>query len=352
MRPAFSGCVLLLLACAVACATPGPDTLEEAEPIRVGAKIQLGPVLDTTSSGRDVEADALLRNALESALSGAGLLWMGSPAEDRYTLSLQIVEYEPGNAFKRWLVPGYGATILRVHGRLVDARSGDLAAEIDHQRSVLWGGAYTIGAWKSVFASVAKDVVRDLENHTRAKGFFVTLAPWARRGEEIPQAAAPRDLAIAPFADLRPDRGRIGERFAAFEVSMGDVHMARDPADFLREAVTDDLRAAGYRVDGQRADAATVEGELLRFWVRTDTTPLYWDVVAEIELRLGLREPGAATAASTSSAPRTATHACEHRERTYAWPTKSLVESTLEACLADLMAAFRQDPLWLTPPGR
>lgn len=345
MRPT-SRALALLFAC-LACATPGPDTLQETEPIRVGAKIQLGPVLDTARSGRDVDSEALLRSAFEGSLADAGLLWMGDPAEDRYTLSLQIVEYEPGNAFKRWLLPGYGATILRVHGRLVDARTGELAAEIEHQRSVQWGGGYTIGAWRSIFGVVAREMVRDLESHTHAKGFFVTLAPWASRSVEIPRAAAPRELAVAPFADLRPDRGRIGERSAALGVSMGDVHMARPPADFVREAVVDDLRAAGHRVDEPGAGAAAVEGELLRFWVRTDTTPVYWDIVAEIELRLALREPGA----GPGEAPRTVTRACEHRERTYAWPTKSLVASTLGACLADLMAAFRGDPLWLPPAG-
>jgi len=308
-------------------------------------------VADSTRATGDVDAEALLRSALESSLAGAGLLWKGDPAEDRYALELEVVEYDPGNAFKRWLLPGYGATILRVRGRLLDRRSGAVAAEIDHQRSVIWGGAYTIGAWKSIFASVAKDVARDLENHTRAKGFFVALAPWASRQLEIPRAPEPRDLSIGPFLDRRPDRGRIGERFAAFGVSMGDIHMARDPADFLREALGDDLRAAGHRVAAEGDGAASeVSGELLRFWVRTETTALYWDVVAEIELRLSLRPPASAGAASTS--PRSVTHACEHRERTYTWPSKSLVERTLDACLADLLAAFRADPLWLPPTAR
>jgi hypothetical protein len=344
---------LLLAALACACATPGPDTLEESLPIRLGAKIEIARVADATRAASGIDTPALLRSALEESLTDAGLLWKGDVVEDRYALELEVVDYEPGNAFKRWLLPGYGSTILRVHGRLVDPRTGAVAAEIDHQRSVVFGGAYTIGAWRGVFASVANDVVRDLENHTRAKGFFVALAPWASRRVDVPRSAQPRALGIAAFADRRPDRGRIGERFAAFGVSMGDIHMARDPADFLREALVDDLRAAGHRVDASAGpDAATLEGELLRFWVRTDTTPLYWDIVAEIELRLSLRPhapAGGAAAPAAASAPRSATHTCEHRERTYAWPTRSLVERTLDACLADLLAAVRRDPLWLPP---
>ena len=86
-----------------------------------------------------------------------------------------------------------------------------------------------------------------------------------------------------------------------------------------------------------QAAGTRISGEVLRFWVRTDTTPLYWDVVAQMELRLALRPPGDA------GEVRNVSHACEHRERTYAWPSQALVEKTLDACLYDLLTAFRAD---------
>jgi hypothetical protein len=123
---------------------------------------------------------------------------------------------------------------------------------------------------------------------------------------------------------------------------MGDVHLSRDVADFLRETVADDLRGAGHRVVDGGADEA-VSGEVLRFWVRTDTTPLYWDVVAEIELRLSL------TSALPGSRATTFSHSCEERQRTWVWPSLALVTGVLDACLERLVADVRSDPAWRAP---
>ncbi len=326
---------------ALACATPSPDTLEEAAPIRRGAKIRPGEVADTRAQPQAIDTSALLSEALDGALTDADLRWSGDPAQDHYVLDLRILEYRPGNAFKRWLLPGYGATLLRVEGELSDPRDGSQVATLEHGRSVAAGGAYTIGAWKSIFGSVAKDIVRDLRSHSEGTGFFVNLTPWATRDAEVPPSAAPRTLRLGAFVDRRPDRGRIGERHAAFGVSMGDVHFSRDVAEFLRETVSDDLRAAGHTVTEQTS-APQLTGDVLGFWVRTETTPVYWDVIAEIELRLAL-----ATAPA-----RTTSHACKTRERTWTWPTKGVVARVLEACLHELMAKLRADPIWLAAAAR
>jgi hypothetical protein len=336
-RPLRCGLRLLLaslLLGGLACATPGPDSLEEAAQIRRGAKIRLGGV-DTLQPVPGIDSSALLREAMEAALADDDLLWSGNPAQDHYVLDLRILKYRPGNAFKRWLLPGYGSTILRVDGELLDPRSGAPAATLTHGRSVFIGGAYTIGAWKTIFRSVADDLARDLRNHSEGRGFFVSLSPWATRDVEIPLSAEPRPLRLGAFVDRRPDRGRIGERQAAFGASMGDVHFSRDVADFLRETVSDDLRAAGHTFVDEAA-APELTGEVLRFWVHTDTTPLYWDVIGEIELRLVL----------ATRPPRTTTHACESHERTWTWPSKGVVAGVLDDCLTELMAALRADPIW------
>jgi hypothetical protein len=38
-----------------------------------------------------------------------------------------------------------------------------MVGSVEARRTVSFGGAYTIGAWKTVFASVAKDVVKELQ---------------------------------------------------------------------------------------------------------------------------------------------------------------------------------------------
>lgn len=72
------------------------------------------------------------------------------------------MRYEPGNAFKRWLWPGYGSTVIKLHCELTDSTNHKVIGSVDALRTVSWGGGYSIGAWKTIFASVAKDVVSEL----------------------------------------------------------------------------------------------------------------------------------------------------------------------------------------------
>jgi hypothetical protein len=237
--------------------------------------------------------------------------------------------------------------VLRIHGEVVDPGDGTIAATLDHRRSIVAGGLYTVGGWEAIFGTVAEDIARELAGQSRGSGFFVDLAPWASHDVDVPVTPHPRRIALEVFRDSRPERGRIGERTAAFGVSMGDVDLSRDVADFLHEAVRDDLRAAGHTLVARGEPAGVVvEGTVRRFWVHTDTTPLYWDVVATIELELTARDTAA------TSPPRTSRAACEARERTYAWPGRSIVAKTLDACLARLMEDVRRSAVWDTARAR
>jgi len=89
-------------------------------------------------------------------------LWAGAPAGEHLILTSQIVEYEEGDAFKRWLLPGWGTTVLSIHCELKDSATGKLLGAVEARRTISIGGAYSIGAWRTVFASVAKDVVKEL----------------------------------------------------------------------------------------------------------------------------------------------------------------------------------------------
>lgn len=328
----------LALAALSACAVPtGTKTESELLP-HPAAKIELVEVSNATGQEFDVDAPALLRAAMEEALRDEDLAASPGFVEDRFVLSLAITDYRPGNAFKRWLLPGYGSTVLAVRGTLRDAATGGLAASVVHRRSVLAGGAYTIGAWKTIFRSVAGDLAADLRVRIEQGGeFVVAVAPRAEQETApAPREDAPR-IRIASVADERPERGRIGERKAAFGVAMGDVHLARRVPELVREALTDDLLAGGHRVVESGEDLS-VDAWVRRFWVHTDTTPLYWDVVGEIELELAVAAPGAA--------PVHRTFACRQADRTYAWPTAALTGRVLDRCLAELGEKVRTDPVW------
>ncbi|MCR5256645.1 MAG: hypothetical protein K6E40_00635, partial [Desulfovibrio sp.] len=103
-----------------------------------------------------VDIAASLKVAIDWELTQANLAGTG------YVLRTDIVRYEPGNAFKRWLMPGFEATRLNVVGK-VFTREGVLVAAVPVERYVGFGGGFTIGAWKDVFQDVAKEIVRVLK---------------------------------------------------------------------------------------------------------------------------------------------------------------------------------------------
>jgi hypothetical protein len=78
-------------------------------------------------------------------------------------MNVNIIEYRKGDAFKRWLWPGYGSTVLVVEATLLDA-DGNVDATAQANRSVDAGGGYTVGAWKKIFEDVSADLVSDLKS--------------------------------------------------------------------------------------------------------------------------------------------------------------------------------------------
>lgn len=299
----------------------------------------------TNASGRsfDVNVEEAFRNAMRASLEEEKLLWKKGRSSDRFTLDLRLVEYRPGNAFQRWLLPGYGSTVLAVEGTVTDARSGIRTGTIRHERSVHFGGAYTVGAWSFIFDQVAADIARDLKVRIEKGGHFVVyLKPRADQGAVPQPGEQARKIKVSTVTDDRPDKGRIGTREAAFGVSMGDVRLGQRADETIRQALRDDLLAAGYRVVESGEDL-TAEARLMRFWVRTKTTPLYWDVIGEIEMEL------AVSASERTSRPARRTFARSRTERTYAWPRAALLGKVLDACLGELMVKIRTDGMWTQP---
>ncbi|PWB81342.1 MAG: hypothetical protein C3F08_02115 [Candidatus Methylomirabilota bacterium] len=124
-----------------------------------GTPIQVGQVANQTGHTFDVNVEQLLTDALTEKLRDKQLLWPGGDGR-RLMLTSTIVEYEEGNAFKRWMLPGWGSTVLTVRGDLKDGER--LVGSVDARRTVSFGGAFTIGAWKSIVGNVAEDIVGEL----------------------------------------------------------------------------------------------------------------------------------------------------------------------------------------------
>lgn len=129
-----------------------------------GSRIEVGSV--TNASGKVptvddqvVNIEQLLTDALMEKLGRKDLLWAGGGGR-KIVLISKIVEYEPGDAFKRWLLPGWGSTVVSVECELRDADL--LVGTVRARRTVSIGGAYTIGAWRTIFSSVADDVASEV----------------------------------------------------------------------------------------------------------------------------------------------------------------------------------------------
>ena len=133
--------------------------LQEDYAIKADAKIEVGEVTNGTGLTFDIDIEKLLADALEESLREEKLL-STIPGEPKLIITSKIVEYKPGNAFKRWLLPGWGSTVLMIECDLMDANK--LIGSVKARRTVAIGGGFTIGDWKDIFRDVSKDVVKDL----------------------------------------------------------------------------------------------------------------------------------------------------------------------------------------------
>lgn len=134
-------------------------TLTPGYQLKSGTRVDVAEVLNETGENFNVDIQKLLADALTEELRRRSLLW-GGEASPHIKVTSKIVDYKPGNAFQRWLLPGWGSTVLTVHGELWEG--GNVIGSAEARRTVSIGGGYTIGAWRTIFTSLAKDIVGDL----------------------------------------------------------------------------------------------------------------------------------------------------------------------------------------------
>lgn len=139
--------------------------LDKQYTVQPGTKVVVGSVKNQTGQSFDIDVEKLLADALGDTLKKRNLQWTGDTAP-KLELTAEIVEYKKGDAFKRWIMPGWGSTVLIVRGSVNDAENRRVGS-VDVKRSVDAGGGYTIGAWKSIFQDVADDIVTKLEEQLK-----------------------------------------------------------------------------------------------------------------------------------------------------------------------------------------
>jgi len=154
------GSICLLVLLLQACGTvQHAAKLETGYSPPSGVKVRLGEIKNSTGRVYDVDVEAMLTDALTETLREQEML---APDTDGAILLLdaEIVAYEKGDAFQRWLLPGLGPTVLEVHCELLDGNQ--VIGVADAKRTVDAGGAYTIGAWEGIYKDVAADIVEDV----------------------------------------------------------------------------------------------------------------------------------------------------------------------------------------------
>ena len=164
--PGALAAILLVLLLVAGCGTVEHRVaLEQQYVVQPGTKVEVGAVKNQTGKTFEIDVQKMLADALGNALKERNLQWTGEAAP-KLVLAADIVEYEAGDAFKRWLLPGWGATVLVVRGTLVDADNRTVGS-VEARRTVEAGGGYTIGAWETIFRDVANDIVTRLREQLK-----------------------------------------------------------------------------------------------------------------------------------------------------------------------------------------
>jgi hypothetical protein len=126
--------------------------------------------------------------------------------------------------------------------------------------------------------------------------------------------------------------GRIGERKTIGNISLGLVSVNPAPGKLVQNAFLAEIKAAGHRIDN--SSAASLEGKIYRFALRTPVTALYWDVLLDAEISVLVKN---------GSARRTGRYSAVCTERTYAWPGEDIIARVINGCLAEMTGKFRND---------
>jgi hypothetical protein len=157
--------------------------------------IKVAEVVNDTGFDFDIDIEEMLADALEDQLLEEDLLWLGDK-EPALFMESRITGYKKGSAFKRWMMPGWGATELSIRCELKDDKD-NLVGSAMASREVVAGGGYTIGAWKTVFKDVASDVAEDLRYQIESKGYVV-------QPKNLPEKAIEKPIATFSPATVDP----------------------------------------------------------------------------------------------------------------------------------------------------
>lgn len=156
------GGFLFALALAGCGATNFESKLPDRLNLQPGQTIELLPAENVTGKTLDPPADQIFNEYMAGLLREKKLLNV-PPEPAVLVLKPKLIEYEPGNAFGRWLLPGLGTTVCTMDAELLDKNTGALVGRMESRQTVSFGGAYSIGADLYICKRVADELMRDID---------------------------------------------------------------------------------------------------------------------------------------------------------------------------------------------
>lgn len=164
-----NACLLVVAQALVGCgATQFVAKMPDSLAVKPGELIELLPIENATGKTLEVPADKIFNEYMAKLLQERNLL-AASAQPSSLVFKAKLVEYEPGNAFGRWLLPGVGTTVCTVHAELLDKKTGALAGRMEARQTVSFGGAYSIGADEYICKRAADDLIAEIDKRLGKK---------------------------------------------------------------------------------------------------------------------------------------------------------------------------------------
>ena len=160
----------------------------------------------------------------------------------------------------------------------------------------------------------------------------MTIPPHiAVAGPSALARAAPRNVALPPFAEAAADPGRIGERSTSGNPN-GNVVIAPPPGQLLHDAFAAELRHAGHTILNEAG--ATIEGKVITFSIRVSPTALGWQMVVEASIAITAR---------TDEMTVSHAYAARCADRSYSTPDAGATTGVVGHCIDELAVQFSTD---------
>ena len=159
-------CLSVIVLVLFGCVTSQPMvSMEKGVSLKGYSSFYVPDVANQTGNEYEFDVAGTLTQEIKEELGNRGLdVTEDKSTENLLVVTCSLVSYEPGSAFKRWLVPGYGKTQATVKTLLIDNTSNEVLGEFISAEAVSAGGLYSAGADKRILAAIAQGIADQIES--------------------------------------------------------------------------------------------------------------------------------------------------------------------------------------------